>query len=133
MSNTKSHKFAIKVIGFYSQNQTPKSNYTLIVPYSNLSKTLKQIQQKGGKIIEIVDLNMTPLEIEEINIFSSKNTEKEEKNIELLPLVSVNLSSESVLKSHKKNKNKKKSRFNKMKCKQPKIVSRKKSKYYLLG
>jgi hypothetical protein len=135
MINTESRKFVIKVIGFYRQDKTPKSNYTLIVPYSSLSQTLKQIHQKGGKITEIIELNRESLELSPINNIEGADSPKKNQNIELLPLPLplLSSSSQSVLDSRHKSRNKRKSRFNRVKCKQSRFLPKKKCKSYVLG
>jgi phycocyanin-associated, rod len=60
-----SRRFAIDVVGS-SQSMTRSSAYTIKVPYSSLSQTIRSICKRGGKVVKVRMLSATMPEVEGI-------------------------------------------------------------------
>jgi hypothetical protein len=80
--NADSRKAIIQVTGARCR-QLRKSNYTVIVPYNRLSKTIQQITRTGGRIIQVT--------IQSASLFSpeTKSNEITTAQPSILPSVEV--------------------------------------------
>ncbi len=96
-NSSDSRKVAIKVTGVCRQDLTPKSVYTIIVPYSRLSQTIQQINRLGGQIVDVSVRSSVLVDPSQISTTSIKAAETETSKANNLPVEAIKIAETEII------------------------------------